>query len=190
MKCAARNGHDDSAPTGAAASVLIIGFGNALRGDDGLGPAAARRLARTYAACPAVQVLECHQLLPELAEPVSRADLLVLIDACQDAPPGHINCRQLDVEPAGAPGARPFNHDLDPAALLNMSHRLFGSAPRRTFVCTVGGAEFGFVDRLSPSAEAALDELVRRVQDVVSWWTGRQPAPVRPRRTRRERRHA
>ena len=56
------------------ARVLILGYGNPLRSDDGLGWQVAVQLFRTNTS-PEVLVLPCHQLTPELAEPISRFSL-------------------------------------------------------------------------------------------------------------------
>ena len=65
-----------------AEDVLVIGYGNPLRGDDGAGWKAAELLAEDPRLAGAV-VLARHQLTPELADDVSRASLVVLVDASQ-----------------------------------------------------------------------------------------------------------
>ncbi len=50
--------------------VLVIGYGNALRGDDGAGPAAAAAL-RDQLPLRIADVRFFHQLLPELSEVLS-----------------------------------------------------------------------------------------------------------------------
>ena len=71
-------------------TVLVIGCGNPLRGDDGLG----WRAAAALRPCPppGTTIITCHQLLPELAELLSRAALVILIDASAADPPGLIRC--------------------------------------------------------------------------------------------------
>ena len=63
---------------------LIIGYGNTLRGDDGVGP----RVAETVAALnlPGVRALVCPMLMPEIADPISRAHTVIFVDAAVDAP--------------------------------------------------------------------------------------------------------
>jgi hydrogenase maturation protease len=48
------------------ARVLIIGYGNPFRSDDGLGWQIANELSRTNRSAE-TEVLPCHQLTPELA---------------------------------------------------------------------------------------------------------------------------
>jgi hydrogenase maturation protease len=73
------------------ARVLIIGFGNPLRGDDGFGWHAAQRLCERLGS-PDVQVIACHQLTPELAEDIGAAERVLFIDAARDLPSGEIRC--------------------------------------------------------------------------------------------------
>ena len=63
-----------------AAGVLVVGYGNPLRSDDGIGWHAADLLA-TDPRLAGAQVLTHHQLAPELAEDISRASLVVLVSA-------------------------------------------------------------------------------------------------------------
>ena len=69
-----------SGPSG----ILVIGYGNTLRGDDGVGP----KVAETVGALrlPGVRTLICQQLSPEHAAPISVADTVIFVDAAVDAP--------------------------------------------------------------------------------------------------------
>src|SRR5919198_4121190 len=82
--------------------VLVVGYGSSLRGDDGLGWHAAALLAADPRLAGA-EVLARHQLTPELAEDVSRAALVVLVDARADGggAPGEVAVRRGG--PAGPP---------------------------------------------------------------------------------------
>jgi len=62
------------------AEVLIIGYGNPLRGDDGAGWQAAGILKERIRD-ERVQVVRSHQLMPEMAEAISRARKVIFIDA-------------------------------------------------------------------------------------------------------------
>ena len=76
------------------AGVLVVGYGNSLRGDDGIGWHAARLLTDDPRLAGA-RVLACHQLVPELAVDVSRAALVVLVDAAADGDPGAVSVRRV-----------------------------------------------------------------------------------------------
>ena len=73
------------------ARILVFGYGNPMRSDDGLGWQMAVELFRTNRS-PDVEVLPCHQLTPELAPVVSRADTVIFIDCEQGGNPGEICC--------------------------------------------------------------------------------------------------
>lgn len=99
--------------------VLVVGYGNALRTDDGLGWHAAELLAEDPRLDGAA-VLARHQLTPELALDVSRATLVVLVDASHGPSPGTFTIER--VEPAGRTGTT-WSHHLDPASLVGLADR-------------------------------------------------------------------
>jgi hydrogenase maturation protease len=74
--------------------ILVIGCGNPLRSDDGVGRHAARQIAATVSPSD-VTVLVRHQLTPDLAEPVYKARLVIFIDASCEDPPGKIRSRRI-----------------------------------------------------------------------------------------------
>jgi hydrogenase maturation protease len=110
-----------------ADDVLVIGYGNPLRSDDGAGWRAAELLSEDPRAAGA-QVLAVHQLTPELAEDVSRVGLLVLVDASKEpGTTGSVSTRGLEADPVSD---AVFSHHVDPARLLKLSSTLFGQSPR------------------------------------------------------------
>jgi hydrogenase maturation protease len=66
------------------AKLLVIGYGNTLRGDDGVGPRVAEAVERLQ--LPGVRTLICQQLSPEHAEMISQAERVVFVDAAVDGP--------------------------------------------------------------------------------------------------------
>jgi hypothetical protein len=60
-------------------NLLVIGYGNELRGDDGVGPKTAMAVSEWH--FPGVKTMVCHQLTPDLAEPIAAAERVVFIDA-------------------------------------------------------------------------------------------------------------
>ena len=143
------------------AKTLIIGWGNPLRGDDGIGWRAAERLASELKGQD-VEVRVSHQLMPEYAEEISRARFVVFIDAACDNSVGDIRFEKI--EPDRAPSAA-FSHQLSPPALLAMAERLYGSRPEACLF-SVGASSFEFGERLSPEVESALPALLSEVEKV------------------------
>lgn len=151
---------DDRSPRGARPpSLVVIGYGNPLREDDGVGWAAADLLKQALPA-DRVRVFTCHQLMPELAEPVSLADAVLFIDARVDGVAGALDLRPI------APDAEPpagLSHVLSPGALLALARQVYGRCAPAQLASITGGA-FGYAEGLSPAVRAALPKLVARAR--------------------------
>ena len=148
---------------------LIIGYGNPLRGDDGVGPRAAELLADGGGVTPpllpdGVQVLVCHQLTIELAPQIAEADRLILIDARATGEPGSIE--QCILTPA-IPHRSSLTHHIDAQGLLAAAEMLYGHAPE-TLLFTVSGGSFDCGETLTPAVAAALPELLAQIRQVIA----------------------
>ena len=108
--------------------VLVVGYGNALRTDDGLGWHVAERLADDPRLAAAT-VLRRHQLTPELALDISEATLLVLVDASHGPPAGTISVERLEPRGDTASSGTTWSHHLTPTTLVELARELYGRAP-------------------------------------------------------------
>jgi hydrogenase maturation protease len=152
-----------SPPLPADGRVLVVGYGNTLRGDDAFGPIVAERL-RALVAPDRVLVIACHQLTPELAADVAACQQVIFIDASAASPPGELVCRTLDAGDASAAG---LVHSLGPDHLLVLARLIYGRAPPATLV-TAGGANFELGDhRLSPLVAAAIEPAVEHIRQQI-----------------------
>jgi hydrogenase maturation protease len=124
--------------------LLVIGYGNELRGDDGAGPRVARAVADW--GDPEVKALAVHQVAPELAAELAEAERVVFVDAAVDA--GAVCWRHV---PAAA-GPVSLGHTSDPGWLLALAQALDGRAPAAWLV-TIPAGRLGFGDILSPQTE-------------------------------------
>jgi hydrogenase maturation protease len=139
--------------------VLILGYGNPLRGDDGVGWHAVQLLLERSVELDAT-VTSYHQLMPELAEAVSKAERVIFIDARVGPTPGTVEVCQVA---AGAPGYPTLSHHLGPATLLALARGLYGRAPE-AWILTITGESFAHTDRLSAPVQSSLAELMRQVE--------------------------
>lgn len=157
--------------------VLVVGYGNGLRSDDGVGRVVAERLADDPRLAGAT-VLSLHQLAPELAIDISRASVVVLVDAALGGRPGTITIGRLEAAGPSSPtpSTTSFTHHLDAASLVGLATGLFGGDPTVHLV-TIAAATMEVGDRLSPAVMAALP---RAVQAIVDLTLG---TPSRPGRT-------
>lgn len=142
--------------------VVIIGYGNTLRGDDGLGWLAAEHLSEVIQPCQA-WVITCHQLTIELAEALSRATLAIFIDARVGATPGLIAYEEIQPRRDAAPS---LHHHMPPESLLACTEAIYGRAPR-TVLITITGESFDYGSDLSPAVKAALPVVIKHVKSLL-----------------------
>ncbi|MGD8959562.1 MAG: hydrogenase maturation protease [Desulfobacteraceae bacterium] len=135
--------------------VLVIGWGNPARGDDGLAWHALEHLAGAPLGKDVTVILR-HQLTFELAERVLRAERVLFVDASAQGPPGRIRCRRLG---PGTSKTSAFSHHLTPGTLLALTQTLFGRCPE-AFSLSIGGADFSFSEALSPQVRSSLPRLL------------------------------
>jgi len=133
---------------------LIIGYGNPLRGDDGLGWEVADRIARN--ADESMKVLATRQLTPELAEPISNADVVVFVDACYEGQPGRWRCERIRADTVIP---QVFAHYLTPMSLLNYAAAIFDAKPAALLI-SVAADSFKYGETLSPKVAAVVPEIL------------------------------
>jgi hydrogenase maturation protease len=144
--------------TGQVCDLLVIGYGNTLRADDGVGP----RVAEAVEALklPGVRTLVCQQLSPEHAEPISHARVVVFVDAAVDAPK---EAQLRPLEPNES--SQLMAHAADPRTMLALARDVFGHAPRAWWL-TTPAVDLGFSETLSPEAQRGVAEAVERIQTI------------------------
>jgi hydrogenase maturation protease len=135
---------------------LVIGYGNALRGDDGVGPAVAERLAAL--ALKDVEVRSATQLQLEWAAEWSGYERVVLIDAAVD---GAVVSRERVLPGDGGEGEGGA-HALQAGVLVSLARVLYGRAPE-VWRWRIRGESFGMGDELTPGVRAAVDEVTERI---------------------------
>jgi len=128
---------------------LVIGIGNTLRGDDGVGVAVAQQLAAQH--LPDLRVIACHQLTPELTALISQAEQVIFVDASTNLSAGDVKVIPLDLDSARALAT----HHWAPTALLMAAKVLYSAQPRSALVA-IGAQHFGYCEQLSESVARAL----------------------------------
>lgn len=139
---------------------LVIGYGNTLRSDDGVGAKVAEAVSALQLA--GVESLACAQLTPELAEPISGARLVVFVDAALDAP------REVQLRPlTPADTSQLMAHAADPRTMLALARDVFGHAPEAWWL-TIPIEDTGFGEELSAFARCGFDEALRRMTELIA----------------------
>ncbi len=138
------------------APILLIGYGNTLRSDDGVGPKVAEALAALN--LPGVEVMIRDLLTPELADPISKARSVIFIDAAVDAP------REVQMRPlAPAESSQIMAHAADPRTLLALARDVFGHTPPARWL-TIPIENVAIGETLSPFAQIGLKAAVEKLK--------------------------
>ena len=140
---------------GRAVRVLVLGFGNLRRRDDGLGPRFAEALDAM--ALPGVDVVSACQLKAENAAAVVDHDVVVFVDA-------DVSCSDpyefRPVHPSGEPRFS-TRAPLAPETVLSMAWKYLEAMPE-AYVLAIRGEDFeGFEEGLSDRARRNLSAALR-----------------------------
>jgi len=142
--------------------VLVIGYGNPGRQDDGLGPAAAALIEAL--GWPGVTAYDNYQLNIEDAVDVAQSDVVWFVDAARTGPSPY-----AIQELAPVPTLDFTSHLVRPEAILAMAQQYYGAAPR-AFLLAIRGYAFEFLEALTPAASdnlgRALDALSHEIRTV------------------------
>lgn len=151
--------------------VLILGYGNVDRQDDGVAwhviARLAQRLGCAFASSPEEEIQLSHQgldflfvlqLTPEIAESISQYRRVCFVDA-------HTGRVPLDIQVASVTAqyqSSPFTHHLTPSTCLAFAQSLYQSQPEAILV-SIRGYEFGFSRSLSPRTNALAEQAVEQI---------------------------
>jgi hydrogenase maturation protease len=149
-----------------AARLLVLGWGNPGRRDDGLGPAIVEELAGMGIA--GVNAESDYQLSIEAAADLAEAERAVFVDAALEGP------EPFQVRPLEPSPTIGFStHAFGPESLLAVCEQAYHRSPQAVLV-GVRGYEFDIDEGLSPGAQAnsraALEFIKGLIQD---WKEGR-----------------
>jgi len=131
---------------------VVIGIGNELRGDDGIGPRVVEQLPEH----PNLKRLIAHQLTPELSETIQMADRVLFVDARLD---GDVVSLE-SVEPSPHRG---LGHSCTPCALMEWTKQACGKGPE-AWLLSIPGRSFGLGEGLSREAEALVPEATTMIR--------------------------
>lgn len=141
---------------------LIIGYGNTLRGDDGVGFLLAEQLLSELSSLQ-VRVLAVHQLTPELTLDLAAKEVerVLFIDARREQQTSFVLSK---LDPLAADGS--CGHQLSPELLLYMTHSLYQrSLPG--WLLTVLAPQMGAGEILSTTTRSAMPSAMILVKNIV-----------------------
>jgi hydrogenase maturation protease len=141
-------------------TALVIGYGNTLRGDDGLGPHTVAAVAAL--GLPGVRTRIVQQLLPELAAELAEVRCAIFVDAQFVPADDAVQVTTIGPAPAAA-----MAHTADPSGLLALSQTLYGRAPEAWLV-TVPGRDFDLGERLSDVGKAQSQVALGKIRQLIA----------------------
>jgi hydrogenase maturation protease len=137
--------------------ILVIGYGNPIRGDDGIGLYIAGKFLDREE--EGIHVWLLHQLHLEGIEEMLEYDLVMLAD-CRMEEPGMVLARLADEEN----DARASSHHLTPQAMLKLGRSLY-NRNTELYICSVKGEAFDFCENLTDTARRRADEAVAKIDE-------------------------
>jgi hydrogenase maturation protease len=153
-------------------TIMVLGIGNTLLSDEGVGVHTIRYLSDRYPDLEGVEWLDGGTLSFTLAGPIAAADGLIVVDAARlDATPGTVCRFEGAAMDAYLKGARGSVHEVGLADLLDMA-RLGGELPPRRCLVGIQPRLLDWGERPSPEVEAAIPAAAAQVMETVNRWTG------------------
>ncbi len=159
-------------------NALVLGLGNPIMGDDGLGLAALARLARDWDLPPSVSLVDGGTWGMNLLPQIETADQLILLDAIRaGTPPGTLVVIERDELP------RYFSLKISPTR--STSARCWAGGSRAGYSLPAAAVAIGaepleveLGTSLTPAVEARVEDVVLRAVDRLAHW-GHRSGPTR-----------
>jgi len=140
-------------------SVLVIGYGNPLRSDDGVGQQIANDIASWR--MPNVEAIAVHQLTPELAEQLAETDIVIFVDV-YPSQTDEVQVHPLTLAQSGVT----TGHYCAPDVLLSTTESIYGHHPQAWWVM-VPGENFELGESLSLIAKQGIEEALNTIERLI-----------------------
>jgi hydrogenase maturation protease len=154
-----------------ASEVLVLGLGNTLLGDDGVGVHVVRQLATDASAPPGLRFVDGGTLGFRLLETIAAYDTVLVVDAANFGEPAG-TIRLLDFDALNghiARGGRVSAHEAGLIDLIILA-KLDGCLPARLAVLGIQPDAVDWDEGLSPAVAAALPGACERALDTARQW--------------------
>ncbi len=145
-----------------APKILVLGYGNPGREDDGLGPAVVEALEALDLS--GVTVDADYQLNVEDAAALAEHDIVLFVDASVKGPDPY---SYKEIGPASE--ITFTSHSVSPESVVAMSEDHFGKRPR-AYVLAIRGHRFEFAEGLTPQGQKNLKEALAYIQSLIQAW--------------------
>jgi len=157
-------------------TVLVLGIGNLVMGDDGVGVRVVQKLQREYRLPEYVDVMDGGTLGLDILPRLEGIERLILIDAVETGKKPGTCIRLVGDEIPQALETRVSAHQMGIKDLLAVS-RLTGHIPQEMVLVGVQPGSIGMDTELTPEVEAKVDVMLANVLNELLFW-GIRPLPA------------
>jgi len=137
---------------------LLIGYGNTLRSDDGVGQKVATIVEQWEV--PGVRSLFVHQLTPELVTDIAQAELVIFVDAAI-----HVEVEVRKLVPR-TEASDNLGHSLNPETLLSLTQILYNHIPDAYWIL-IPGINFEFGEDFSPLTQEGMEKALEEIKQLL-----------------------
>lgn len=153
-----------------APSVLVLGIGNTLFADDGVGVLVAQEIANRFAGDARITVCDGGTIGLALLPDIEDHEHLIVVDSARvGAEAGSVCVVEDDAMDALLAGIKKTAHEVQVSDLLAACH-LTGRMPKRRALVGVEPAVVGWGDGPSPVVQAAIPAAVAAVDTLLEGW--------------------
>lgn len=151
---------------------LVLAIGNKLLSDEGVGLHVLDTLAKVRPETADVSYVDGGTLSFTLANVVSDADNLIVVDAAQlHSPPGTVRCMVNEQMDSFLGSCKRSVHEIGLLDLLDIS-RLTETLPENRALIGIQPDVIDWGDALTEQVEQALPEAIQHIVDLLEQWQG------------------
>ena len=151
-------------------STLVLGIGNTLLSDEGVGVHVVRHLATHHQDLPDVELLDGGTLSFTLAEAIARHQSLLVVDAARlGEPPGAVRCLEGEAMERYLAGSRGSVHEVGLSDLFDIA-RLSDTLPPQRALIGIQPAHIGWGEAPSAPVAAAIPVAARQALELLRRW--------------------
>lgn len=144
-------------------NVLIVGVGNTLMGDDGIGAYVAARLEEKQV--PGLCTITVQQMTSDLLDEMLKAAHTIIVDASVEGEPV-----QFYKVKENAPTGASHSHYTSAIQLLKMAELVY-ARQLSVYICAVGAHDLTLQEELSPRGKKNADQAV---STILGWINGHE----------------
>lgn len=142
-------------------NILVIGYGNPARCDDGLGEYVVKRLLSEGIN---TDILALQELGPELCEDISGHELVFFVDASVDQEEAFL---VKEIKPKYKTPI--FSHHISPEMLLAITEELYKVIPK-TYLVSIRGYNFDFGFEITEMAKKNSEIAIEKIKEICMNW--------------------